>query len=169
MLSRGRVLTIAIAVSIPVLGIGLAYPTFARQDPQTFVFIANGFLVLGLALAWFALRSRWPFSPPLSLHEARKNRAQVEQAIDFTRAVVGVGPEGAPYSFASFWMLSDKTIIVMYLRPRWPYLPLLIDEGWQSLDEALSTQFGQTVRLLAQGDYADSLQAKYFRLTPDSE
>ncbi len=142
--------------------------TLAADNENWFLVAALGALVFGSVTAIIVSKSSFFSTAPLSLGRARTHPSGASDSLDFERAVIGVGTPNAPFSFASFWRREDGTIVAMYLRPRWPYLPLRIDEGWETMEDALSGGLGPEVRLLKQGEFTDALREKRFAFKPDA-
>lgn len=163
-----RILYVVAASAIVSVAAGVLFSLAQRgeENPNSLNISVVGAGAFGVGLSVLLYRSELFRDSRLSLRHARTLPSDSPHALDFSRAVVGVGEPGSAFSFVSFWKVEDGTIAAVYLRPYWPYFPLKTDEGWESVSEALSNGIGTQVRLLAQGDYADALCEKRFSATP---
>lgn len=158
-------LLIVLGLSILVTsgaGVLFALQLLGVEEPKRWILTVAGSLFVGVGSAALIVRSPWLAQVEITPRRARERRPGLMSAPDFGRAIVGVGDHDAPFSLVAYWLVEDGTIAALYLRPNWPYFPLLIEEGSSSITEALSTELGRGVRLLEQGEFADAIEIKYF-------
>lgn len=158
---------VILTVLVSALGVVVIATTIGTSEAALFILIASGW-VFGVGLAviiGFSVADSGLFR--VSLSRSRRAPRALPSEVRFDSSVIGVGVADAPFSYVQFWQLGRSRVIAMYLRPRWPHLPLRIDEDYVSLEDALTSEFGRRVLLLRQGQYSEAVAQRHFRVTPE--
>jgi hypothetical protein len=158
---------VLVALGLSILGVGVIAITVGTADSEAFVFVATAWVFVvccgSLVGGWFARDG--PYR--VSVDRSRRAATVLPSEARFNHPVIGVGRPGAPFSYVRFWELESEVILALYLRPRWPYRPLIIEQYFESLDEALSTDLGRQVMLIRQDEYSAAVARRHFTLDPE--